>query len=58
MLVGGHRLHNFWKANLKLAAEVEAQRRAQMAAARASARLTEPDLHILPFRPKPQRHAA
>jgi hypothetical protein len=58
MFMGGHRLHNFWKANLKVAAEIESQRRAQIAAARASVRLTEPNLHILPFRPQSQARAA
>jgi len=58
LFIGGRRLHSFWKANLKVAAEMEAQRRAQIAAARATARLTEPDLHILPFRSQSQTRAA
>jgi hypothetical protein len=47
----GRRLLAFWRANLRIASEMEAQRRAQLAAVRAAARLTEPDLHVLPYRP-------
>jgi hypothetical protein len=52
------RLTAFWRANVKVAAEVEAQRRAQIAAAREAARRTEPDLHLQPWRPHSDTRAA
>ena len=52
------RLVNFWRANLQIAAEMEAQRRAQLAAVRATCRRTESDLHLLPMRPDSQSRAA
>jgi hypothetical protein len=52
------RLANFWRANLQIAKEMEAQRRAQIAAVRATSRRTDPDLHLLPARPGSQSRAA
>jgi len=52
------RLIAFWRANLRIAAEMESQRRAQLSAVRAAARLTEPDLHVLPYRPDSHSQSA
>jgi hypothetical protein len=37
---------------------MESQRRAQLSAVRAAARLTEPDLHVLPYRPDSHSQSA
>jgi hypothetical protein len=52
------RVMAFWRANLKLAKEIESQRRAQILAARATSRKTDSDLHLLPWRPEQQSRAA
>ena len=52
------RMTAFWRANLQVAKEMESQRRAQISAARATSRRTEPDLHLLPWRPEQQSRAA
>ena len=52
------RLMTFWRNNLKVAAEIESQRRAQIAAARETARRTESDLHLHPWRPQSGTRAA
>jgi len=52
MFIGFRRMATFWRANLKVAEEVDLQRRTQLTATRAASRRTASDLHLPPLRPE------
>jgi len=58
MFIGIRRLAAFWRANLKVAAEIDLQRRTQLSSTRDAAHRTESGLHLLPQRPESQSRAA